>query len=72
MRTLDVRGRSCPAPIIELMRALRAAASGDTVEVLADDRAFPDDLRAWCNRTSNVLVRIHQNRDVYTAVVRKG
>lgn len=39
-RSIDVRGRSCPIPIVELMRAIREVAVGDEIEVLADDRAF--------------------------------
>ena len=46
--TLDVLGRLCPAPIIELARHIGDVAVGETVEVLADDPAAALDIPAWC------------------------
>ena len=31
---IDVRGETCPVPLVEVRKALRQAASGDIVEVL--------------------------------------
>lgn len=67
-----MRGRACPAPIVELMRAVRAIGDGDTIEVLADDRAFPADVAAWCRKTNNTLVSIDRRADAHVAVVKKG
>ena len=71
-RMLDVRGRACPAPIVELMRAVRGMEDGETVEVLADDRAFPADVAAWCRKTQNVLMRLESRGETHLAVVQKG
>jgi TusA-related sulfurtransferase len=71
-RVLDMRGRACPAPIVELMRAVRGMSDGDTIEVCADDRAFPADITAWCRKTQNVLIRIDSKDEIHVAVVRKG
>lgn len=46
--TLDVLGRRCPAPIIELARHIGDVAVGETVGVLADDPAAALDIPAWC------------------------
>lgn len=46
--TLDVRGRRCPAPVIELARRIGEVAVGGCVAVLADDPAARTDLPAWC------------------------
>jgi TusA-related sulfurtransferase len=54
------------------MRAIRAVASGDVIEILADDRAFPADVTAWCRKTNNTLVSINTRADAHVAVVRKG
>lgn len=67
-----MRGRACPAPIVEIMRAIRAMRDGDTVEVIADDRAFPSDVAAWCRKTQNVLVRLESRDDTHTALIQKG
>ena len=71
-RLLDMRGRACPAPIVELMRAIRAVGDGDTIEIIADDRAFPADVAAWCRKTNNALVTLDTRADGHFAVVRKG
>ena len=67
-----MRGRACPAPIVELMRAIRAMSDGDTVEVIADDRAFPADVTAWCKKTNNALVSLETRADAHVARIRKG
>jgi TusA-related sulfurtransferase len=71
-REVDARGRSCPMPIIELMRELKTMSAGEEVEVLADDRAFPADVAAWCKKTSNTLVSLAEKGGAHVAIVRKG
>lgn len=45
---VDATGRPCPQPVIELARAVRDVAVGDTVTVIADDPAAATDIPAWC------------------------
>ncbi|MGQ0464288.1 MAG: sulfurtransferase TusA family protein [Sporichthyaceae bacterium] len=45
---LDVLGRRCPAPIIELAKHIRDVEIGQVVGVLADDPAAALDIPAWC------------------------
>lgn len=71
-QVLDMRGRACPVPIVELMRAIRGLADGDTIEIIADDRAFPADVAAWCRKTNNALVVLDTRTDGHFAIVRKG
>jgi TusA-related sulfurtransferase len=54
------------------MRAIRGIVDGDVIEILADDRAFPADVAAWCRKTNNTLVSINTRADAHVAVVRKG
>jgi len=46
--TLDVLGRLCPAPIIELAKNIGRIDVGSVVRVLADDPAAALDIPAWC------------------------
>lgn len=57
---LDSRGMKCPMPIIKLSAALRALPVGGELTVLADDRGFPPDLRAWCEKTGHELVSLDE------------
>lgn len=70
-KRVDVRGRACPIPIVELGRAAAGMSSGEEAEVLASDRAFPADVEAWCRRTGNVLVGMESLNGSYVARVRK-
>jgi TusA-related sulfurtransferase len=68
---IDVRGRACPMPIVELMRAMKTLNVGEEVLVLADDAAFPADVRAWCKQTGNTLVDLVDADGAHEARVRK-
>ena len=68
---LDARGKSCPLPIVLLAKALRGASSGARVTVQADDRAFPEDVKAWCRKTGNELASLENKPGYYEAVIKK-
>jgi tRNA 2-thiouridine synthesizing protein A len=68
---VDMRGRACPIPIVELMKALRECTKGDVVEVRATDRAFPLDVASWCKKTGHTLVSFESRTGEYVALVKK-
>ncbi|MES1186507.1 MAG: sulfurtransferase TusA family protein [Myxococcales bacterium] len=70
--SLDARGKSCPMPIVLLAKALRDAGRGSQMTVRADDRAFPEDVKAWCRKTGNELVSLDNRPGYYEAVIRKA
>ncbi len=70
-KKLDVSGRACPIPIVELMRMVKQVAVGQEIEIRADDRAFPADVKAWCAKTGHVLVNLEDKNDIYVALIRK-
>jgi TusA-related sulfurtransferase len=71
MSTVDARGKSCPLPIVLVAQAVRAAATGDAVVVQADDRAFPEDVRAWCTKTGNPLLSLEAKVGFFEARIKK-
>ena len=54
----DARGLKCPLPIIKLSAALKTIPVDDELIVLADDRGFPPDVRAWCAKVGHELVSL--------------
>lgn len=56
MTRLDVRGRMCPVPVIELGRHIDDVAVGETLVVLADDPAAAADIPAWCRMRGHAYV----------------
>lgn len=69
--TLDARGKSCPLPIVLIAKALRGASSGARLTIQADDRAFPEDVRAWCRKTGNELLSLDNKPGYYEALIKK-
>lgn len=71
-RTLDVRGLSCPLPIVKTAQAMRDLGRGELVEVLATDPGSVPDFEAWCRSTGHTLVERSEDGGVYRFLVRKG
>jgi len=70
--SLDARGKSCPLPIVLIAKALRDASPGVRLTIQADDRAFPEDVRAWCRKTGNELISLDNKPGYYEALIKKS
>lgn len=68
---LDLKGLSCPLPIIKTAKAMKGLASGDLVEVLATDPGSVKDFAAWARTTGNELLESSQFGNVFRFVIRK-
>ena len=71
VRTLDLKGLSCPIPIVKTAQAVKELASGDVIEALATDPGSVADFAAWCTSTGNELVEQDAAAGVYRFVIRK-
>jgi tRNA 2-thiouridine synthesizing protein A len=70
-KTLDLKGLSCPLPIVKTAQAAKDLASGDLIEALATDPGSVADFTAWCKATGNELVEQSEADDVFRFVIRK-
>ncbi|MBI4261152.1 MAG: sulfurtransferase TusA family protein [Actinobacteria bacterium] len=70
-RTLDLKGFSCPLPIVKTSKAIKEMASGEVVEVLATDPGSVPDFTAWCRATGNELLEQTREEGVFRFLVRK-
>ena len=68
---LDVRGRLCPAPILELAQLIARQEVGTVIAVHSDDAAIAFDLPAWCQSTGHELIAIEQRGNEHLGRVRK-
>jgi TusA-related sulfurtransferase len=50
VREVDMRSSHCPSPLLEMIRLVSECAVGDTVSVIAADRAAGDDITDWARR----------------------
>lgn len=70
--SIDCRALRCPGPLMEIGRAIRGLAAGDTLRVKANDQAFCEDVRAWCDLSGNELVELNRTDGVCEALIRKN
>lgn len=68
---LDVKGLSCPMPIVKTAKAVKDMTSGQTIEVLATDPGSVQDFAAWCTSTRNELIEQTSDAGVFRYVIRK-
>jgi len=70
--TLDVKGASCPMPVVKTKSAIDDLAEGEVLEVVATDPGSVSDIDGWASGTKGVeLVDQAEGDDVYKHYVRK-
>lgn len=68
---VDARGLNCPMPIVKTAQAVKAMASGQTVEILATDPGSVKDFAAWSKTTGNEMVEQTNDGGVFRFVMKK-
>lgn len=70
--TLDVKGASCPMPVVKTKSAIDGLGEGEVLEVIATDPGSMSDIDGWASGTDGVeLLDQTEGEDVYTHYVRK-
>ena len=54
--TLDVKGQSCPMPVVKTKQAIDQLDGGDVLEVLATDSGSMSDIEGWADGTGGVTL----------------
>jgi len=57
---LDCIGLYCPMPVVKTKQEMDKLAIGEILEVLADDPAAEEDLKAWAKRTGQKILEIEE------------
>ena len=70
-RILDCIGLYCPMPVIRTKEAIDKLAVGETLEVLADDSAAEEDLKAWAKRTGQKMLEIGKTSEGMRFLIQK-
>jgi TusA-related sulfurtransferase len=69
---LDIRGVSCPGPIVEAKKLLDNMKAGEVLQLISSCPGSPDDVRAWTKTTAIELVVARDTaRDVHEFFLRK-
>jgi tRNA 2-thiouridine synthesizing protein A len=64
-RELDVKGLSCPLPILRTKKALSEMLSGQVLRVLATDPSAVKDFQAFARQTGNQLLESAEADQVF-------
>ena len=68
---LDLKGLSCPLPVLRANKALRTMQPGEKLRVIATDRAAVADFRAFCQETGHQLVSFAEEAGVFSFTIRR-
>jgi tRNA 2-thiouridine synthesizing protein A len=68
---LDCIGLYCPIPVIRTKEEIDKLAVGETLEVLADDSAAEEDLKAWAKRTGQKILEIEKTSEGMRFLIKK-
>ncbi|TCT20018.1 TusA-related sulfurtransferase [Melghiribacillus thermohalophilus] len=71
-KVLDVKGLSCPMPIVKTKKAIDELDSGDILEVHATDPGSKNDLTAWTESSGHELLESKEEDGVFKYWVKKG
>lgn len=69
---LDAIGLLCPLPVLKARKRLQHLASGDTLEIRADDPAAIVDVPHFCVEAGHELVELRDDGAAQIYVIRKG
>ncbi|MFP4627024.1 MAG: sulfurtransferase TusA family protein [Natronomonas sp.] len=61
--TLDVKGLSCPMPVVKTKGAVDDLEEGDVLEVLATDSGSVSDIEGWAAGTNGVTLLDQEEED---------
>ncbi|MCU4751189.1 sulfurtransferase TusA family protein [Halobacteria archaeon AArc-curdl1] len=70
--TLDVKGLSCPMPIVKTKQAIDDVEAGGVLEVVSTDSGSMSDIQGWAEGTDGVeLLDQVEGDELYTHYVKK-
>lgn len=69
-KVIDARGSFCPGPMMELIRAVKAAPVGQTISVLSSDSGSKRDIPLWAQKAGQEYVGV-TSHDGYDEILVK-
>ncbi len=69
--SLDVRGETCPVPLVEVRKALRKAAPGDVLEVVGTHPSSKKEIPMAVRALKLELLGVEEEGDTWTIRIRR-
>lgn len=70
-QVLDLKGLSCPLPILRTRKALKDLPTGATLQIFATDPGAVEDFEVYCRTSGNELIESKKENDVFSFVIRR-
>lgn len=68
---LDCIGLYCPVPVLKTRQEMDKLALGEILEVLADDPAAEEDIKAWAKRTGQRIIEVEKTQEGMRFLIQK-
>lgn len=68
---VDVRGETCPIPLVEMRKALRKAAEGDLIEIIGTHPASLKEIPMAANALNVKIISEEQQGDIWIIKLQK-
>ena len=70
--TLNALGKRCPMPVLLTKKELKKMSTGQTLELIVDDKGALNDVPAMVNSTGNELVETNENDSEIRFIIKKA
>ena len=71
-KVLDVKGMSCPMPIVRTKKEMDTLNTGDILEVHVTDKGALADMPAWANAAGHLIVDQEEDTEVLKFFIKKA
>jgi tRNA 2-thiouridine synthesizing protein A len=69
---LNTVGKKCPMPVLMAKKELKKMSSGQTLELISDDRGALKDVPALINKTGDAIVETKEDGDQIIFMIKKA
>ncbi|AKA49006.1 hypothetical protein IX51_07740 [uncultured archaeon] len=70
-KVVDARNTFCPGPLMELIKAYKAAKTDDIISLYSTDSGTKRDAPAWIKKSGNELVGVYDREGYFEIVMKK-
>jgi tRNA 2-thiouridine synthesizing protein A len=68
---LNVKGLSCPLPILKTKKVLDSLGKGQILKIETTDPGSKNDMTSWAKRTGNEILKVDEGPGIYIFYIKK-
>jgi|SaaInl8_135m_RNA_FD_contig_21_3178299_length_654_multi_20_in_0_out_0_1 tRNA 2-thiouridine synthesizing protein A len=71
-KNLDCTGLRCPMPVAKVNIAMKKMTDGETLQVIATDPTFGDEIKAWSDDNGHTILALENADNKFEVFLKKG